>query len=71
MVHHARLGSADNPDIIRYEQFDLEAMTGCPAASWSRVSPPAPGLQLLLVHHHRHQPRHPPAVRRGSPSWRA
>ncbi len=28
MVHHARLGSADDPDIIRYEQFDLEAMTG-------------------------------------------
>ncbi len=28
MVHHARLGSADDPDIIRYEQFDLESMTG-------------------------------------------
>jgi len=28
MIHHARLGSADDPDIIRYEQFDLEAMTG-------------------------------------------
>ena len=28
MVNHARLGSADDPDIIRYEQFDLEAMTG-------------------------------------------
>ncbi|HET7720200.1 MAG TPA: fatty acid desaturase [Acidimicrobiales bacterium] len=28
MVHHARLGSDDDPDIIRYEQFDLESMTG-------------------------------------------
>ena len=28
MVHHARLGSEDDPDIIRYEKFDLEAMTG-------------------------------------------
>ena len=28
MVHHARLGSADDPDIQRYEKFDLEAMTG-------------------------------------------
>ena len=28
MVHHARLGSDDDPDIIRYEKFDLESMTG-------------------------------------------
>jgi fatty acid desaturase len=28
MVHHARLGASDDPDIIRYEQFDLESMTG-------------------------------------------
>jgi fatty acid desaturase len=28
MVHHARLGSDDDPDIQRYEKFDLEAMTG-------------------------------------------
>lgn len=28
MVHHARLGSADDPDVQRYEQFDLESMTG-------------------------------------------
>ncbi len=28
MVHHARLGSDDDPDIQRYEQFDLESMTG-------------------------------------------
>jgi len=28
MVHHARLGSAEDPDILRYREFDLEAMTG-------------------------------------------
>jgi fatty acid desaturase len=28
MVHHARLGSDDDPDIQRYEKFDLESMTG-------------------------------------------
>ena len=28
MVHHARLGSVDDPDIQRYEKFDLESMTG-------------------------------------------
>ena len=28
MVHHARLGSDEDPDIQRYEQFDLESMTG-------------------------------------------
>ena len=35
MVHHARLGSDDDPDIQRYEQFDLEAMTGL--SGWQLV----------------------------------
>ncbi len=36
MVHHARLGSADDPDILRYEKFDLEAMTGLPGTQLVR-----------------------------------
>jgi len=29
VIHHAHLGSAEDPDIQRYEEFKLEELTGC------------------------------------------
>lgn len=28
LIHHAHLGSRDDPDILRYEEFDLEGLSG-------------------------------------------
>jgi fatty acid desaturase len=37
LIHHAHLGSREDPDILRYEEFDLESMTGLRGTELARA----------------------------------